>query len=597
MKKFLIVFAVIFPFFVSAQPNTGSYDRSLIYIGAPQTDSEPERVRKISAIFLEDMKKRLAPKMKFTNLSEAYLYSQNADISSIAKTNNARWVIYGKIESSQKTINAKADIIMNLYDAKAGKDVETISFRANESESSKFKENIEYIYSKIAEANSFFITASENANFRRSSENEKALLFYFDIAENVPARFHHLQTAAREAVFQGNGSPDNAYNESVQFITMRHRDYNSMKRIKAASRLINTRWFITGVLRKEPGSENIRCTLRLFDAKKETIAERIEMEAANYESMELLLKRRVQNFILTLSAETDYKRFTASPFNITETVISDLETEDNPDKPDKKEETYSGAVFASTGIFISGYGNIMHISPEGALKDKIESMGHGIKKFTRSAGIQIDQQGRIYVMDTVEKKILQFYKDGSFLSEFFYGANTNSFITTSGGYVFMADTGRQLIQVYTKEGSHIRDIPIETETQISLCLFKGNPVAISASNGFYTQTFLSPNGSVLQVRYLGISSKTLSITATAMDANENIYCIDSSRGMLFCISKNGAILWVEKNLPSFNPDKLISPFSISSDYMGNTLLVIDNKGKRIINMQRKASQTPAKTGN
>jgi len=276
---------------------------------------------------------------------------------------------------------------------------------------------------------------------------------------------------------------------------------------------------------------------------------------------------------------------------VSETMIPDSETQS------KKQDMYSGSVFDTSGMLISGNGNIVHISPEGLLNGIIESTGNGIKKFTRSAGVQIDQQGRIYIMDTAERKILQFYKDGSFLCEFFYGANAENFIVSSSGHIFIPDTGKQLIQVYTKEGSHIRDIPVETEVPITLCLFKGNPVAISASDGFYTQTFLSQNGSALHIRYLGISSKTLYINAAAMDANENIYCTDSSRGILLCISKNGGILWIEKKLPTLSPDKLISPSSVSSDYMGNAILVIDNKGKRILNMHRKASQVLPKTVN
>lgn len=582
MKKKLIILAAILSLFISARPDAASYNRSLIYIGSPQTDAEPEKVKKICGIFLEDIKKRLAPKIRFINLSEAYLYSQKADVRAIAKTNNARWIIYGKIKAAQKNTGGNPSIVMNLYDAKAGKDIESISFRANENETSKFKDNIEYIYSKIAEANGFFLAPSGKAQLKLSPE--KALLFNFEIAENVPANFHRLQTAAREALFERSGSPENVYGENVRFVLMRHRDYNSMKRIKTLSRLINTRWFITGVLiKKKPDSGNIHCALRLFDAEKETIAEKIEMEAADYESMELLLKRRLQNFILTLSAETDHKRFNASLFNVNETKIPGSDTQN-------KQEAYSGSVFDTSGALVSGYGNIIHISTDGLLDGKIESTGKGIQKFTRSAGVQVDPQGRIYVMDTIEKKILQFHKDGSFICEFFYGTNADSFIAVSDGYVFIPDTGKQLIQVYTREGSHIRDVPIETEIPITLCLFKGNPVVISASDGLYVQTFLSQNGSVLQVRYLGISSKTLYINAAAMDVNENMYCVDSGRGMLICISKNGNILWIEKKLTPLSPDKFISPSSVSSDYMGNTLLVIDNKGKRIINMHRKSAR-------
>ena len=162
IRKFSITFIVILSLFIiSARPDTGRYGSSLIYIGLPHADSEPERVKKINEIFLEDIKKRLAPKMRFINLSEAYLYSQNADVRSIAKTNNVRWIIYGKIDTAQENPDRQAGIVMNLYDAESGKDAESVFFRANESESSKFKENIEYIYSKIAEANTFFIAPAE----------------------------------------------------------------------------------------------------------------------------------------------------------------------------------------------------------------------------------------------------------------------------------------------------------------------------------------------------------------------------------------------------------------------------------------------------
>ncbi|MDR3237195.1 MAG: hypothetical protein LBT84_01695 [Spirochaetia bacterium] len=570
MKRFIPAIITLSFIFLSARSDTGSYNRSLLYIGlASSADMELERIKKINTMILDDIKKRLAAGMKFTDLSGAYLYSQGADIPSIAKTSNVRWIMYGKTGPENK-----GDISIYLYDAEAGKDVESVSFTASEGESGKFKENIEYIYSKIAEANTFFIQNPPKTQAKLAPN--KALLLSFDISQDTPSNFHRLRSVSGDTVFgKGKGSPETIPAEKIPFVLMRHRDYNSMKRIKTLGRLLDTRWFITGTLKKD--AEAISCNMRLFDAERESIAGTIDIAASSYDAMEVLLRRRLQNFVLIVSEATDYRFFQTADFGAAEVKIA-------------AGSPYTGSVFDSSGSMLSGHGTIVHLAQDLSQSGIIESMGEGIKKFTSSAGVQIDQQGRIYVMDTAEKKILQFYKDGSFLSEFFYGAAASGFVVTSGGYVFIHGSRKPLmIQIYTKEGSHIRDIQLDSGLS-ALCLFKGSPVLLSAADGFYTQTFFSQSGSVLQTRYLGLSSKTVSINAAAMDANENIYCTDTEKGIVLCISKNGNIMWIYKNLPSLNPDKFNAPFSVSADYMGNNVLIIDNNGRRLINLRKKNPQ-------
>lgn len=581
----------------SASANT-SYNRSLVYIGlSSQNDVSLEHLKKMNDILLQDMNKRLVRYLRFTDLSDAYLYSQNTDIPSIAKTRNVRWIVYGKTSKNALLTDAKPVVSIYLYDAVSAKDVESVTINVYENETNELKNNIEYIYSKIIETNAFFAAkpsapAAKNAKAPGRFSARKVTLLDFEIDDKLPETFSRLTEITRKVIFERKqGSPDSASNEQMLLASMRSRNSHAMQRLQGIGAATGSKWIITGTLKPKPEDPaKTVCYINLIDMSKTAAVSSIEFTADSFEALAIVTRQRLENFLFMISAENNYSFHRTNEYRIMETHAKSI-TKNNS----KIHNVFTGSVFDSSEILVSSYGNLTQFNKNGTISGTIEAEGTGLKKFTATAGVQLDQQGRIYIMDTVEKKIILFYKDGSFLNEFFYGtANADSFIVASGGYVFIPNVEKNIVQIYTKEGSHIKDAAFQGNSPYALFLSKGNPVLLSATDGLYTLTFFSQNGSVLNTRYLGIYTNSFTASAAAMDSNENLYCLDSSKEILLCISKTGTIMWIQKNLPGITADKLAQPSSVSVDYMGNNILVIDQKKQRLVTFIKKVESVPQK---
>ena len=567
-----------------------SYNRSLVYIGlSSQGSVSVERIQKMNNILLNDIRKRLVSHLRFTDLSEAYVYSQNTNLSSIAKTRNVRWVVSGKVEMSEEIDIFKPDIVLYLYDATVGKNIETVTFSAGENDNSKFENNVEYLYSKIIEANMFFAkttsTQQKNKTIKQESKfsADKVVILDFHAQDGVPDKFTSLTNTTRETIFQRESKAlKSADEEQMALVSMRSRDQHAMRRLRGIGVATESKWIITGTLSQKENDTGTHCSIKLFDVEKQTAVSSIEFTSNDFQASDIVARRRLENFLLLISAETDYSLHKTNDYRV-------MYAHEEPVKKDNNvENTLTGSVFDESTVIVSRYGSLTRLNENGTVFNTINARGSGLKKFTASAGVQIDQYGRIYTMDTAEKKIILFDKDGSFISEFFYGMiNADRFIVVSSGHIFIPDTEKHMLRVYTKEGSHINDVPVQLSTPFSLFLFNGTPVLLSSTDDYYDITFFTQTGSIITTKHLGIYKKSFAVNSAAMDNNENLYCLDSSRGLLICVSKTGKVLWIQKNLSGVSPNKLENPTSVCVDQMGNNIAVIDQKKQRLIAFRKK----------
>ena len=552
----------------------------VIYIGlTSQADLSIERIKRLNVILQEDIHTRLAQKVKLTDLSEAYIYSQTADIRSIAATSRARWVIYGKAEKAKdrQTIGSKTSFTIKLYDAATATDAETVTFEAFEKEKAKICENLEYIYSHIAAVNNYFYPEQKQAAKQVAPLSPKrVMLLKFMQSADVPSDFDEINTAAQKTIFQRKyGSPDKITDDRFMFMNMLTKNYESTARLAKMGQLTGARWVICGTLSKT-NKNDVRCIIKLIDIAQGKTADEVTAEGPAYALIKNNILRGLNGFVLKISAANGYAFHESSGFTATKLNLP-------------ASEGISGTVFNGSILLVAGNGKIFSINMDGSMSEPVNSKGKGIKKFSASNGVQSDQFGRMYIMDTEACKILVFDKAGGFVSEFFYGArNAKSFVVTSGGYVFIPDIQNGVVQIYTKDGSHIKDAYPDSpaNSRFELCLFRGNPVIVAKGSGGYTQTFLSQTGSLLRIKKLDLQTDSLSVNAAAMDSSENMYCIDSANNLIFCVSKTGTISWVQKSLSGISPAAFNAPTSIACNFSGSRLTVIDSGQKRLVQLRR-----------
>ena len=325
------------------------------------------------------------------------------------------------------------------------------------------------------------------------------------------------------------------------------------------------------------------CAINLFNSKENRVALSVEFSAPDRDSMSSTIKRRLENFMLLLSAEDNYSLHGSSGFGREHYSITLAE------KNGKKEKDIfpAGTVFDGRDLLVSERGCISRYDPDGKVIQKIEACGTGAGRFRASGCVQVDERGRIYVMDESARKILAFSRDGAFISEFFFSADSPaSFIVTPGGHIHIPDFSKKRVQVYTREGGHIRDVLFERDRPLALCSSEGRPVVITDRKGFYRINFLSSDGYFTGAKQTGISGEVLPMDFCDMDDKGNLYGVSVPGKLVFCLDRSGRISWIKKWQAGERRPCACSPFSVSVDGGGNRLAVLDMKNRRILDFRR-----------
>lgn len=577
MKRLLQIFLLILSLLmISAVRDTSAGKNNLYFLGiTSRTNMSVEQIRSINSIIQEDLFSRLGDDMNLTDLSEAYLYSTATDVTSVSDAGRARWVLYAEAVLPEGA--ERVDLALNLFDSYR-KDTETVKIRTTGGDQTGIRNALEFLYSVIGENSCFFIEKNKANKAGRSLPEpsySRVLFLKFMLNENIPSNFSTVHTGVKEAFFsREKGAPSQVEKEKMRFIDLLAKNYDSPSRLAAAGRASDAGWVITGRLDRKTEAGNIRCTVNLFDVRKGCTADSAEVYAADYDSMEAELKKAMEQLILRISAENGYA------YHIEKLSDADMRI---PENCGFSVQDLSGMCFDGTELVCAGKGSVVKFSEE-KCTCLIRAEGQGIKYFSDTAGIFTDQFGRIYIMNREERKILVWFRDGSFLNEFFYGpSDADCFLASSGGYVFIPDRKNKSVQIYTKEGSHIRDIEVSSD-MLSMCLFRGNPVIISRGEKNCSLTYLSQNGTWLRSRDLLFSGETLSPDAAFMDGSENLYALDRSKNLMFCVSRNGSVTWVRKLSGTYK-----RPPVITGDFSGNRLLLPDAQEDRILVIKNSSS--------
>ncbi len=521
---------------ISAGRDTSAGKKNLFFLGlTSRINMSVEQVRSFNTLIQEDIYRHLSDDMNLTDLSEAYLYSTAADVTSVSDAGRTRWVLYAEAVLPENT--ETAELSLNLFDAQRKK-TETVKINASVRDQSKIRDALEYLYAEIGENSCFFLSENNShKTWKRTPEPSysRVLFLKFMLNENIPSNFAEVHKGVKEAFFsREKGAPEPVEKEKMRFIDLLSRNYDNPERLEAAGRAADAGWVITGRMDRKTEAGNICCVINLFDVRKGCTADSAEVFAAGYDSMEKELKEATEQLILHISAENGYAYHRGN--------IS-AESMYLPENCGISVHDLSGMCFEGSEILCAGKGSVVKFS-EGKCSGLIRSENSGIKSFSGTAGIFTDQFGRIYLMNKEERKILVWFRDGTFLNEFFYGpADADCFLASAGGYVFIPDRKKKSIQIYTKEGSHIRDIEVQSE-KFSMCLFRGNPVIITEDEKNCCLIYLSQNGTWLRSENLLFSWNMLSPDAVFMDGSENMYAVDRTKKLLFCISKNGSVRWV-----------------------------------------------------
>ena len=163
--------------------------------------------------------------------------------------------------------------------------------------------------------------------------------------------------------------------------------------------------------------------------------------------------------------------------------------------------------------------------------------------------VAVDKQGRIYVVDSGNRRVLVYSSSNKYLFAFGSGnggpgelQSPVGITVTRDGRVMVADRGGQKIQIFNRDGKHIKTIQVKTRngkfTPIDIAVDKKEKrIFVTATAPFHQLLILDNNGGLLaRVGKPGNNEGEFRYPATVAVSNEDeIYVVDvlNTRAQVF----------------------------------------------------------------
>lgn len=199
--------------------------------------------------------------------------------------------------------------------------------------------------------------------------------------------------------------------------------------------------------------------------------------------------------------------------------------------------------------------------------------------------VTLDDLGNLYITDIEGNRIFVFTREGRFVRTFGSFGVTNppegakatwkkgSFANPAGidvdaeGNIYVVDTGNKRVNVYNSRGEYLFYFPKESSlVNPTMIKVKGNKIYLSDRGGVKV---FSKKGKILKVIGKG---KVLNPTGLAVDREGRIYVAEPLLSRLICFNSKGAVVWEKGG----GKNKGIGiPFDLAVDNVARLLFVTD----------------------
>jgi DNA-binding beta-propeller fold protein YncE len=199
--------------------------------------------------------------------------------------------------------------------------------------------------------------------------------------------------------------------------------------------------------------------------------------------------------------------------------------------------------------------------------------------------VALDDLGNLYITDIQGNRIFVFTREGKFVRTFGSFGITNppggakatwgegSFANPAGvdvdaeGNIYVVDTGNKRVNVYNSKGKYLFYFPKESSlVNPTMIKVKGNKIYLSDRGGIKV---FSKRGKFLKVIGEG---KVLNPAGLAVDREGRIYVAEPLLSRLICFSSKGAVLWEKGGGKS---REIGIPFDLAVDNVARLLFVTD----------------------
>jgi len=203
--------------------------------------------------------------------------------------------------------------------------------------------------------------------------------------------------------------------------------------------------------------------------------------------------------------------------------------------------------------------------------------------------VTIDKEGKIYVVDSGNNRIIVYSPDGKYLQAFGSEGSANTTLknpvgiaATADGHIMVADRGNQRIQIYTLDGKHLKTIEAKVGnkkyTPVDVAMDRaGTRIFVTASEPFHQVIVLDTNGKLLSKwGKAGSNEGEFRFPATiALSRDEDeIYFVDVLNTRVQAFDMDGHFL-VTVGSWGVTPGKLFRPKGVAI-MKDNSVLVSDS---------------------
>jgi|GEM_PF-1121150 len=552
--------------------------KNILFIGfQSQKENHTEKIRKINKLFIEEVQKIMGKEVNIHDLSVPYLFSKEQDLMNLAKSHSSRWILSGKV-SFYRRGDFRISVVLN--DAARRSERKTLRISGTFSTLRKEVKRTGPMLDIIADANGYFFKKKNKLPSPKNSYRTLALLG-FDRLRDVPASMDRITGELTKTALGQNRIKiiPGAALRPCRFPGVSLRD---RKRLRRISSLSGARWILSGLISRSETGRSFNASLMLFDGRKGRHVQYLKVTGRNKREMLLQVRRALPSIYITISASKNFFLHNKSDF----LYAADFSYFGHSAMSSQYNVPYA-VHYNGKKLFVSCFDRITIMSPAGKPLKIIGSRGAGEGQYQYPAGIDTDNKGNLYILDSLGKKIITFSPEGKFIREFFFNARAvRDFTVTDSGNVLIPDYSDSRLLVFDSKGSSLPDQTWAAGSIQGMVRIPGAGGLLVARDGLYYIIILDSRGGKRKTKPLAISQSQLILNSGVMDAQGRFYSRDISKSLIIGTDKKGNLAWVKKEIRGVKRKFFNMPYDMSIDRAGNRLFLVDMQNKRVISFLR-----------
>ncbi len=534
-------------------------------------ESNNEKKAKIDKAIYSLLHKELSNKIEiiYFSINTQRLYDIKKRRVELSQKHHARWIIYGEVYRA-KSVN------LYLFDSTEKHNEIKLKFKVDNNLNLSNAYRLNEFYYIIASENNYFI--KKNWIDKSVSKNRRLAVLEFDINKDIIKDFKNIKNDIINIISKDVGNKINIIQDKkfkYAFLKPR-RDYSSKERLKKICKLLNVNWLIYGQIRRY--KDEFRLKYHLFSYDDNRYLSSSEIKSTSYDDLINNIKRKINSLYSKISDKEDYFLYK------NDNVKYVMEYNYFGPIPDKILQPFvSGLKLHNNFLFAGTLFTVAKFDQYGNLVNNFGEKGGGKGQYVVAMKVDVAVNGDIYILDTLNNKILILDKNGIYKKEFFIDTPHIGSIAVLKDLIYCTPRGGNKIIIYNKRGKVLKEILYSDVKTGYLTKIKGKDLigVLCTKEQGYNMKYYNNNYELVKERSLNVSTSDIQITTFREDEIGNIYVLAGPNR--FCkIGSDNDLLWMKSKFKGSSINIFNNPMDIECSDDGKEIYIADYMNKRIV---------------